>query len=106
MSGLIKKNIGSLVVPLNSSKITLRELILQNTNLINSTGNDPDNLSIVTLKRNGQTFRMIEDHVLDPNTPEITVVNDDQIEIKGLPYKPGQVFALSGAGNAQIIINI
>jgi polysaccharide export outer membrane protein len=46
---------------------------------------------------------MIQDHVLDPNTPEILVVNDDQIEIKSLAYKPGQVFALSGAGNAQII---
>ena len=29
--------------------------------------------------------------------------DEDQIEIENLDYKPGQVFALSGAGNAQIV---
>ena len=96
---LIQKNVGSTVVPLNSSTITLREVILESKSSIISTAG----LSVVTLKRNGQVFRMTEDYILDPNTPDILVVNNDQIELEILAYKPGQVFALGGAGSAQIV---
>jgi len=96
---LIQKNIGSTVVPLSSSKITLREFILDSKSSVISTVG----LSIITLKRNGQVFRMTADYILDPNTPEILVVNDDQIEVEILAYKPGQVFALGGAGSARIV---
>jgi len=60
-------------------------------------------LSIISLKRNGQVFRMTEDQILDPNTQDIWIIDEDQIEIESLNYKPGQVFALSGAGNAQLV---
>jgi protein involved in polysaccharide export with SLBB domain len=96
---LIQKNVGSKVVPLSSTKITLREIILESKATIVST----NGLSVVTLKRNGQVFRMTEDYILDPNTPNILVVNNDQIEFESLAYKPGQVFALGGAGSAQIV---
>jgi protein involved in polysaccharide export with SLBB domain len=96
---VIQKNIGSTVVPLSSSKITLRELILQNKSSVISTVG----LSLIKLKRNGQVFRMTADFILDPNSEDIFVVNGDQIEVESLAYKPGQVFALSGAGNAQIV---
>ncbi len=96
---LIQKNVGSTVVPLNSSTITLREVILESKSSIISTAG----LSVITLKRNGQVFRMTEDYILDPNTPDILVVNNDQIEVEILAYKPGQVFALGGAGSAQIV---
>jgi polysaccharide export outer membrane protein len=96
---LIQKNMGSTVVPLRSSTITLREVILESKSSIISTAG----LSVVTLKRNGQVFRMTEDYILDPNTPDILVVNNDQIELEILAYKPGQVFALGGAGSAQIV---
>ena len=96
---LIQKNVGSTVVPLNSSTITLREVILESKSSIISTAG----LSVITLKRTGQVFRMTEDYILDPNTPDILVVNNDQIEVEILAYKPGQVFALGGAGSAQIV---
>ena len=96
---LIQKNVGSTVVPLNSSTITLREVILESKSSIISTAG----LSVITLKRTGQVFRMTEDYILDPNTPDIMVVNNDQIEVEILAYKPGQVFALGGAGSAQIV---
>ena len=96
---LIQKNVGSTVVPLSSSKITLREIILESEISIISTSG----LSVITLKRNGQVFRMTGDDILDLNTPDILVVNDDQIEVESLAYKPGQVFALGGAGSAQIV---
>jgi protein involved in polysaccharide export with SLBB domain len=96
---LIQKNVGSTVVPLSSSKVTLREIILESESSIISTVN----LSVITLKRNGQVFRMTGDYILDPNTPDILVVNNDQIEVESLTYKLGQVYALSGADNAQIV---
>jgi protein involved in polysaccharide export with SLBB domain len=96
---LIQKNVGSTIVPLTSSNITLRELILGNKAFDNSTGN----LSIITLKRNGQVFRMTEEQILDPTTQDIWIIDKDQIEVESLTYKLGQVFALSGAGSAQVV---
>ena len=96
---LIQKNTGSIVVPLTSSAITMRELILQNKSLISSSLG----LSIISLKRNGQVYRMTQDQILDPKTQNIWIIDEDQIEIETLNYKPGQVFALSGAGSASIV---
>ena len=96
---LIQKNVGSTVVPLSNSNITLREMILESrSSIISNVG-----LPVVTLKRNGQVFRMTGDYILDPNTPDILVINNDQIEIESLAYKPGQVYALSGTSNARIV---
>ncbi|MDB9918962.1 hypothetical protein OAD21_02175 [Amylibacter sp.] len=96
---LIQKNVGNTIVPLSNNKLTLREIILEGKNSVIST----DGLSIITLKRNGQEYRMTGDYILDPNSPDILIVNNDQIEIEILAYKPGQVFALSGNGSAQIV---
>ena len=96
---VIQEDIGSTVVPLNSSNITLRELILENKRIVISTVG----LSLIKLKRNGQVFRMTADFILDPKSEDIFVMDGDQIEVESLAYKPGQVFALSGAGNAQIV---
>jgi protein involved in polysaccharide export with SLBB domain len=96
---IIEKNKGNIVVPLTNSEITLRELILENTaSKILTTG-----LSIITLRRNGKEYRMTVAQVLDPKTQNIWIIDDDQIEIENLIYKPGQVFALSGAGNAHVV---
>jgi polysaccharide export outer membrane protein len=46
---------------------------------------------------------MTADFILDPKSEDIFVMDGDQIEVESLAYKPGQVFALSGAGNAQIV---
>jgi protein involved in polysaccharide export with SLBB domain len=95
---LIQKNIANIVIPLTNSNITLRELIIENSSL-----NSDKGLTIVTLNRNGKTYRMTWDQILDPKTPDILVINDDQIEVERLNYKLGKVFALSGAGSAEII---
>ncbi len=96
---LIQKNVKSIIVPLTSSVITLRELIVATKRP------EPLNvgLSIISLKRNGQVFRMTEDQILDPKTQDIWIIDEDQIEIESLNYKPGQVFALSGAGSAHVV---
>ena len=96
---LIQKNVGTTVVPLNTANLSLRELIFESKNsIIANTG-----LSVITLKRNGQVFRMTVDYILDPNTPDILVVNNDQIEVESLDYKTDKIFALGGAGNAQMV---
>ena len=48
---------------------------------------------------------MTEEQILDPKTQDIWIIDEDQIEIENLDYKPGQVFALSGAGNAQMVVH-
>jgi polysaccharide biosynthesis/export protein len=101
---LVEKRLGNSVVPLkvvplNKSNITLRQLLFEsNTDSIPAIA-----LTVVTLKRNGKEFRMTGDQLLDPKAPEIWVADNDHIEIEYLNYKPGQVFALSGAGSAQMV---
>ena len=96
---LIQKNVGSSVIPLTNTRINLRELILKSNNSkVSAPG-----LSVITLKRNGNVYRMTLDRILDPKTKDIWIMDEDQIEIDILAYKPGQVFTLSGAGKAQVI---
>ncbi|MDC1265099.1 hypothetical protein N8Z93_06100, partial [Amylibacter sp.] len=97
---LIHKNLGNKVVPLTSSLITLQDLILENESFVRSN----DGLSIISLKRNGQVFRMTLDQILDPEIQDIPIIDADQIEVEVLNYKPGQVFALSGAGSAEVVL--
>ena len=47
---------------------------------------------------------MTEDQILDPKTQNIWILDEDQIEVENLNYKPGQVFALSGSGNAHVVL--
>ena len=96
---LIQKNVRNIAVPLTSTPITLRELILENKRSVPS----DVGLSIISLKRNKQVFRMTEDQILDPKTQDIWIIDEDQIELETLNYKLGKVFALSGAGRAQVV---
>ena len=96
---LIQKNVGSQVVPLTSSDLTLREFILSLKNVA-----APSNgITIITLKRNKNTYRLPLDKILNPNTDDIWMQNDDHIEIENIIYKPGQVYALSGSSSASIL---
>jgi protein involved in polysaccharide export with SLBB domain len=96
---LIQKDVGSKIIPLGNLKVTLRELILESADFLITS----QNLTVVTLKRNGEVFHITADRVLDPNTPDILVVHGDQIEVDNLAYKPGKVFVLSGTDSAQIV---
>ena len=98
---IVNKNANSIVVPLTNSNSTLRQLLLENNS--SSIIQPGDGLSVITLKRNGQVFQMTTEQILDPKAPKIWVADQDHIEIENLTYKPGQVFALSGAGNAQMV---
>ena len=95
----IEKKNGSITVPLGNTKITLKELIINSRQEVTSA----DGLIVITLTRNEEVFRMTWDQIFDPGAPDIWIRDQDQVELESLSYKPGQVFALSGAGNAKMV---
>ncbi|MDB4208831.1 polysaccharide biosynthesis/export family protein [Amylibacter sp.] len=97
---LIQKNVGSAVIPLRKSNITLKELLLTSQKPDQTSNNS---LTVITLTRNNEKYRMTGEQLIALNAPNIWIQDKDQIEIENLAYKPGQVYALSGAGSAQII---
>ena len=87
------------VIPLSNIKTSLKDIILQSKKFnISENG-----LTLVTLKRNKKIYRLPLDKIFDAKTPNIWLQDNDQIEIENLSYKPGQVFAFSGAGKASIV---
>ena len=94
----IEKNKSSVIIPITNSKITLKELIISSKK-----GTSADGLSLITLQRNEEVFRMTWNQIFDPRTPDIWIQDQDQVEFESLTYKPGQVFALSGSGNAKMV---
>jgi protein involved in polysaccharide export with SLBB domain len=101
---LVHKGFNTQVVPLMNSNTNLRQLLLKNINAyIRDEDNTTEKLTLITLKRNSQEFRMTWDQILDPTTQDIWVSDEDHIEIEHLTYKPGRVFALGGSGRAEMV---
>ena len=96
---LISEGSNNKVIKITDSGIHIKELILGNGFSVNS----DTSLSVVTLTRRGQVFRMTTEEIFAPNAPNLWIKNQDQIEVTNLDYKLGQVFALGGAGNAKIV---
>tara|TARA_B100000767_G_C19662855_1_gene491776 strand:- start:324 stop:1091 length:768 start_codon:yes stop_codon:yes gene_type:complete len=96
---LITENYGSKAIALNKSQLNLKDAVLSNL----SSNHNNKNLTIVELIRNGREYRMTLQEVLNQRGSETIIQNNDTIRVKDFEYKPGQVFALSGAGNAQMV---
>jgi protein involved in polysaccharide export with SLBB domain len=95
---LVSKKYGSKVIPLSNSKLTLKEALLSYASAI--PGND---FMTVDLVRNDKSYQMTFQEILNGSASKIIIQNGDSLELKGFKYKPGTVFALSGAGNAQLV---
>jgi protein involved in polysaccharide export with SLBB domain len=93
------KNEGSQIINLTNFNTTLKEIILRTNNFKRQI----EGLSLITLKRDKESYQLSLDEILNLNTPDIWVQDGDQIEFEHIAYKPGQVFALSGVGNARVI---
>jgi polysaccharide biosynthesis/export protein len=94
----VSKESGTSIIKLTNTKTSLKQIILsRNLKVPNNT------LPIVTLKRKKEKYHLTLDNLYDAKTPEIWINNQDQIEVDFYPYKPGQVYALSGAGQAIIV---
>jgi polysaccharide biosynthesis/export protein len=88
-------------IPLKTSKRSLREAIL--SNFANNIANNSDSLTVVELKTNNLSYRMTLQGILAGDASKIYVQDGDIIKLKDLKYKLGEVFALGGAGSAQIV---
>ncbi|MDA9369367.1 hypothetical protein N9R39_00975 [Amylibacter sp.] len=99
---LISENFGNRVIALESKKLSLRDTILNNIS-INSSDSNFKGLTLVELNRNGSLYKITLQELLSETPPNIFVKDGDIIELKNFEYKLGKVFALSGAGNAQMV---
>ena len=87
------------LIPLTDKNITIRDLLISNSNnAISSPG-----LVLITLRRNGKEYQFTKEQIYDSNNQDVYIQDNDQIEVEKLKYKPGQVFVLSGSGNAKIV---
>jgi polysaccharide biosynthesis/export protein len=86
------------VVPITNRPLSLRELVA-------SKGYSPiaGVVNMITLKRGGKSFKLDSEFLFQENRPEIFIENKDQIIINAYPYKPGQVYTISGSNSAQIV---
>ncbi|MFB0930761.1 MAG: hypothetical protein QMB38_05460, partial [Ascidiaceihabitans sp.] len=102
---LITNNYGAKNIPLEASKLNLKQAILDNISDDDSTKIDhnPDGLTVVELKRNGLSYRMTLHEILGGGASKTFIQDGDTIELKDLEYKLGEVFALGGAGSAQMV---
>jgi polysaccharide export outer membrane protein len=96
---LISEGSNGKVINITDSGVHIKELILSN----GFTAGRDTSLSVVTLTRHGQVYRMTTEEIFAPNAPNLWIENQDQIEVTNLDYKLGQVFALGGAGSAQMV---
>jgi polysaccharide export outer membrane protein len=87
------------IIPLANSKISIKDIIHDGIILENSM----NGITVVKITRNNKVYKLTLEKILDSSTDDIWIQHNDQIEIEYLEYKSGQVFALSGAGNATII---
>jgi polysaccharide biosynthesis/export protein len=92
------QNARSSVITLTDKPLALEELIAQ----INFKS-DPGALNIIILKRAFKYYTITFDDLLSNRKGKIFIENQDQIQIKKINYKPGQVYALSGGQTANII---
>jgi polysaccharide biosynthesis/export protein len=83
---------GNGVVPITERPITLRELAARF-----GFKEIPNFINVVTLKRGGENYKLNSEDILDDKRKEIIIQDKDQIILEAFPYKPGQVYALSGA---------
>jgi len=89
---------GSQVIPLTNTRLSLKEAILSGGTSTNS------DFVLINLERNGSSYQMTFQEMLNGIGSKILIENGDTIELKAFKYKPGQVFALSGAGNAELVM--
>ena len=93
-------NRGGKSIALDSSELDLKTAVLSNSDIRT---NADSKLTIVKLSRNGLSYRMTVQEMLNGSGSKVFIQDGDTIELKDFNYKSGQVFALSGAGNAKIV---
>jgi polysaccharide export outer membrane protein len=88
---------GNGVLPITERPLSLKELVARV-----GYKSLPNTINMITIVRNGKTYRLSTKDLFDESRKEIYIQDKDQIKVETYIYKPGQVYALSG-GLATII---
>ena len=102
---LISEVYGNKVIALGSSELNIRDAILNNTSSQSSDYivNSSKILTLIELSRNGSLYKITLQELLSEAAPKVFIKDGDILALKNLEYKMGKVFALGGAGNAQMV---
>ena len=105
---LTSQSLGSKSIILTTSELTLKEAVLANRSGLQISANgvgvqSGNNFTAINLIRAGSSYRMTFNDVLNGRGSKVFIQDGDTIELENFKYKPGQVFALGGAGKAQLI---
>ena len=79
------------LIPITDTPAKLSEVLTQNGLSI-----DANNITQISLQRNGKTYAFSLDHLLSSDGPDLYLQPDDHISSQVLPYKENKVFILGG----------
>ena len=101
---LVTENNGTKAVPLADTVVDLKDAVLSNIVTENQTVSQGSaTYKVVELIRNGVSYRMSWQKMLSGGASTVLIQDGDTIKLKDFDYKLGQVFALGGAGNAELV---
>ena len=96
---LVTENNDSIAVQLTDTVVDLKDAVLSNKTI--SQGSET--FKVVELIRNGVSYRMSWQKMLSGGASNVLIQDGDTIKLKDFDYKLGQVFALGGAGKAELV---
>ena len=88
------------LIPITDTPARLAEVLAQNGLSI-----DANNISQISLQRDGQTYEFSLDDLLAPGGPNIYLQPEDHVSAQVLPYKENKVFILGGVSPQIFKIN-
>ena len=101
---LISKMHGSKEVLLDDTAVNLKEAVLSNIEIDNQTNTrGGKTFTVVELIRGDVSYRVSWQKMLSGAASNVLIQDGDTINLEDLDYKLGQVFALGGAGNAELV---
>ena len=103
---IFSKKYGSKVVPLESADLDLKDAILDHISFADNSDSQlsDSKLTVVKLTRNKKSYQMTLPEALNGRGSYVRIQERDHIELIDFEYKPSQVFALSGAGKAKVVL--
>ena len=101
---LITEMHGSKAIPITDNAVSLKQAVLSNIAIDNQTTNRGGaTFTTVKLIRDGIPYQVSWQELLSRSASNVLVKDGDIINLKDFDYKLGQVFALGGAGNAELV---
>ena len=95
---LVTENNGTKALPLTDTVVDLKDAVLSQ-----GISQGSATFKVVELIRNGVSYRMSWQKMLSGGASNVLIQDGDTIKLKDFDYKLGQVFALGGAGNAELV---